>query len=245
MKKAMVAIILAASSVIFTPVSTFASIDDVNTFLAQYATNDDAFRVEEFSGEDFEGTKYNSLIVRTDLMSINIDPTTTDNIFTEMASQEWFNYTDICNINTSSEVGKISTTTFYNVPTGTKISCSSEYPSSMRFPWLIKNEDDLSDDERRFLLKIAQELLQGTVDTSLSLNIGAENECSCSIKECNGLVEMSGVANLDSIDYNFTVQFTYETADYQDGTYNELYLSVNNIDMFGTNVKFEYRTYEK
>lgn len=245
MKKAIIAIVLTASSVIFTPISIFASIDDVNTFLAQYAANDNAFHVEEFSGEDFEGTKRNSLVVRTDLASVNIDPATTDDIFTEMASQEWFDYTDICSINVNSEIGNIPTTTFYNVSTGTRISCSSEHPSSMRFPWLVKNEDDLSDDERRFLLRIAQELLQGTIDTSLSLDIGAENECDCSIKECNGLVEISGVANLDSIDYNFTVQFTYETTDYQDGTYNELYLGVNNIDMFGTNVKFEYRTYEK
>ena len=230
---------------ISTSAPVYANVDDVNAFLSQYASSDNAFYVEEFSGEDSEGMKHKSLIVRTDLSELNIDPSNTEEIFTNMVSQNWFDYTGIYNINVSSVIGSIAPTYFYDIETGTKIDSSSEHPSSMRFPWIIKNEGNLTDDERRFLLRIAQEILQGSVDTSISLNIGSDNECTCSIKDCNGLAEIKGKYSLDSIDYVFSIQFTYETNDYQDGTYTELYLGINNVDLFGTNVKFEYRTYDK
>ncbi len=223
----------------------YASIDDVNMFLNQYAQEDNAFYAEEYSGKDSEGTDYKTLIVRIDLNKLNIKPSDKENIFTEMSAQEWFDYTTICNINVSSSIGALAPTYFYDIKSGTKIDCTNEHPSSMRFPWLIKTENDLSDDERRFILRIAQEILQGHLNTSISLHIGANNESNCTLKICNGLAEVNGMYKLNGNNYQFSTQFTYATEDYQNGTYEELYLGANDIDIYGTNVKFQYRTFDE
>lgn len=230
----------------FFPCTTaYANIDDVNAFLNQYAQEDNAFYIEEYIGKDSEGTDYKTLIVRIDLNKINIEPSDREEIFTEMAAQEWFDYTTICNINVSSSIGALAPTYFYDIKSGTKIDCTDEHPSSMRFPWIIKTENDISDDERIFIMRIAQEVLQGNLNTSISLHIGAENESNCEMKICNGLAEVTGTYDLDGKNYTFSTQFTYDTADNQNGTYNALYLGANDIDVYGTNVKFEYRTFEE
>lgn len=230
----------------FFPCTTaYANIDDVNSFLNQYAQEDNAFYTEEYIGKDSEGTDYKTLIVRIDLSKLNIEPSDRENIFTEMVTQEWFDYTTICNINVSSSIGALSPTYFYDIKSGTKIDCTNEHPSSMRFPWIIKTENDISDNERRFILRIAQEILQGRLDTSVSLHIGADNESDCTFKICNGLAEVNGMYELNGNNYKFSTQFTYITEDYQNGSYEELYLGANDIDIYGTNIKFEYRTFEE
>lgn len=230
----------------FFPCTTaYANIDDVNSFLSQYAQEDNAFYTEEYIGKDSEGTDYKTLIVRIDLSKLNIEPSDSENIFAEMVAQEWFDYTTICNINVSSSIGALAPTYFYDIKSGTKIDCTNEHPSSMRFPWIIKTENDISDNERRFILRIAQEILQGRLDTSVSLHIGADNESDCTFKICNGLAEVNGMYELNGNNYKFSTQFTYVTEDYQNGSYEELYLGANNIDIYGTNIKFEYRTFEE
>lgn len=230
----------------FFPCTTaYANIDDVNSFLNQYAQEDNAFYTEEYIGKDSEGTDYKTLIVRIDLSKLNIEPSDRENIFAEMVTQEWFDYTTICNINVSSSIGSLAPTYFYDIKSGTKIDCTNEHPSSMRFPWIIKTENDISDNERRFILRIAQEILQGRLDTSVSLHIGADNESDCTFKICNGLAEVNGMYELNGNNYKFSTQFTYVTEDYQNGSYEELYLSANDIDIYGTNIKFEYRTFEE
>lgn len=230
----------------FFPCTTaYANIDDVNSFLNQYAQEDNAFYTEEYIGKDSEGTDYKTLIVRIDLSKLNIEPSDRENIFAEMVTQEWFDYTTICNINVSSSIGALAPTYFYDIKSGTKIDCTNEHPSSMRFPWIIKTENDISDNERRFILRIAQEILQGRLDTSVSLHIGADNESDCTFKICNGLAEVNGMYELNGNNYKFSTQFTYVTEDYQNGSYEELYLGANNIDIYGTNIKFEYRTFEE
>nr|DAH42096.1 MAG TPA: hypothetical protein [Caudoviricetes sp.] len=230
----------------FFPCTTaYANIDDVNSFLSQYAQEDNAFYTEEYIGKDSEGTDYKTLIVRIDLSKLNIEPSDSENIFAEMVTQEWFDYTTICNINVSSSIGALAPTYFYDIKSGTKIDCTNEHPSSMRFPWIIKTENDISDNERRFILRIAQEILQGRLDTSVSLHIGADNESDCTFKICNGLAEVNGMYELNGNNYKFSTQFTYVTEDYQNGSYEELYLGANNTDIYGTNIKFEYRTFEE
>ncbi len=245
MKKKKLIMLFALFGSFISSTTAYASIEDVNTFLSQYAKGDNAFYTEEFSGEDISGTKSKSLIVRTDLAKINIEPNSTENIFSEMVSQDWFDYTTICNINVNSSIGSMASTYYYDIASGTKISSSSDCPLSMRSPWIIKTESDITVDERTFIMRIAQEILQGNLDTSISLHIGADNESRCQIKTCNGLAEVSGTYDLNGSNYNFATQFTYDTTDNQNGTYNELYLCANDIDIYGTNVKFEYRTFDK
>lgn len=241
-------VIVAATAIIcecFSPIAVKASIDDVNTFLQQYENDDNAFYTEEYSGKDSEGTEYKTLIIRIDLDKLNIEPTKTEEIFTDMYSQDWCDYKTICNINISSSVGDLATTYFYDLKTGTKIDCMDEHPLSMRFPWIIKTENELTNEERTFLMRITQEILQSELDKSISLNIGTENESKCTFKACNGLAEVSGEYELNNVSYKFITQFTYETEDNQDGTYEELYTGANDIDIFGTKVMFEHRTYDK
>ena len=168
-----------------------------------------------------------------------------DEIFANMSSQELFDYTTICSIGFSSNVGFLLSTNVYDTKSGTKINSSSDHPLSMRFPWIIKTENELSDEERTILMRITQEILQSELDKSISLNIGTENESKCTFKACNGLAEVSGEYELNNVSYKFITQFTYETEDNQDGTYEELYTGANHIDIFGTKVMFEHRTYDK
>lgn len=247
MKKAK-RVIVAATVIIcecFSPIAVKASIDDVNTFLQQYENDDNAFYTEEYSGKDSEGTEYKTLIVRTDLFKVNVSFMEMDEIFANMSSQEWFDYTTICSIGISSNVGFLLSTNVYDTKSGTKINSSSDHPLSMRFPWIIKTENELTDEERTFLMRITQEILQSELDKSISLNIGTENESKCTFKVCNGLVEVSGEYELNNVSYKFITQFTYETEDNQNGTYEELYTGANDIDIFGTKVMFEHRTYDK
>lgn len=245
--KKMKRVIVSATAIIcecFSPIAVKASIDDVNTFLQQYENDDNAFYTEEYSGKDSEGTEYKTLIVRTDLFKVNVSFMDMDEIFANMSSQEWFDYTTICSIGISSNVGFLLSTNVYDTKSGTKINSLSDHPLSMRFPWIIKTENDLSDEERTFLMRITQEILQSELDKSISLNIGTENESKCTFKACNGLAEVSGEYELNNVSYKFITQFTYETEDNQNGTYEELYTGANDIDIFGTKVMFEHRTYD-
>lgn len=228
-KKIVVAATTAASLV--TATSVMASIDQVNEYLSDYSSDTISFYTEEYCGE-----KRSCLFVRVSLpWEEAVDYIKQSHeMFGNMASQDWFEYDMIYSMIFSDNAGKLMLDTTYDVKNGTETSNMG----TNLFPWLIKSGEDLDSDTKKFICRIAEELMQYNINPMVSLGIGTGGEDSLEIKECDGLAEVRGNFSYDGKIYSFITQFNYSNTDEYTGTYDTRYVSVNNIDMIGEYKEF-------
>lgn len=208
------------------PVCTVnASTERVFDYLRDYGSSDDTFYVEEYPEELFirisakkEDVEFGG---KYDLVSNR------SSIFANMVSEEWFDYSRIYCIMFSENTGYMSFDTFY-VKRGIR-----ELSGGTLRPWIIKTESDLPQETKLFLGRVAQELLRYNIDTSVDLEIGVGGEENISIEECAGIAIVRGICEYNGNSYDFTTEFTYESENEWNGTYDTVYVGVNNLDLYG------------
>lgn len=228
------------SGLAFSCTPVYASLDEVNNFLAEYSSDSVSFYTEEFSNEnynytkEFDNSKRKTLFVRVAISDSAYDLVEQeDEIFAELAKQDWFDYASISCITFASDPGIFVNLHNYYIENGTVSSYGTGGYIDAGKPWLIKTENELNSDTKKFLGRVAQELLQYNIDSVINLGIGTGGEDSLKISECGGVAEVSGTCEHDGKTYDFTTEFTYKSQSEWDGTYETIYVGANGIDLYG------------
>lgn len=235
--KRLFAILLICSIIIPTTVNASDSnLDKVKEFLDDYGSDENTFNVEEYPFLEDAKQLFVRISATKDDLSINrlniID--NKNKYFMEMTKQDWFDYEAITCILFSRDGGSSSYNEYY-VNTGIKVNSEGE-----AYPWIIINtEDDLSQETILFLGRVAQELIKSNIDASISLDIGIGGEENLSIQECAGVAVVKGQYESNQKTYNYITEFTYESENEWTGTYDTLYIGVNDVDIYG-----EYKNIE-
>lgn len=234
--KKKICVIVAIATLGLTTINIQASVDDVNSFLQEYQIEDDTFFIEEYCNEE---TGAKSLFIRTKLIfndngladkSVALH----DNeslMIEEMSKQEWFDYNKVFIFEMGSDTNVWSGLREYNILDGT--CCSYLAGSATKTPWLINEKNDLDAKTINFLGNVAEELLYNNLDDYIESNPGGVDDSKIDIKESNGIAEISGNVKSSGKDYKFVVQFTYEIDENMNGTYNALYVGLNDVPVYG------------
>lgn len=212
----------------------YASVDDVNSFLSDYQTENNTFLIEEHCSAD-NNTK--TLFIQANLSYDTKDDKYMNfvnnerDIFKEMSTKEWFDYEVIYLLNFSGNSGRVYDFKEYNLSEGTLIAYG--YENVIKLPWIIKTKEELDDSTINFLGNVTEELLFYHVDDYIGENPGGIDFDDIEIKESNGIAEVSGNVKSGGKDYKFVTQFTYEIDEGMNGTYNALYVGLNDVPVYG------------
>lgn len=150
-----------------------------------------------------------------------------DDMFAEMANQEWFDYISIMCISFSRTTGYMNYVSYYAV-NGTKVK-----PYGVRTAWLINTEDDIEEEKLRFLGRVAQELVDYNINGSIYLDIGNGGEDNLTVEECNGYATVRGECEHDGRTYDFITEFSYTMESETTGKYDTIYVGANGLDLYG------------
>ncbi len=229
MKKILIAILIVVVLINMPVRAEETEIDKVREFLLNYSSNIDTFYVEEYPSI-FDGK---DLFVRISAVPEDILSnskydlvTKRDDFFEEMTKQNWFDYKTIYCIMFSENTGFMA----YNKYSVERGIYSLQDGTS--WPWIIKTEGDMPQENKLFLGRVAQELLFNNISgVVLETEKGWEEKLS--IEECAGIAVVRGQFEKDGKTYNYVTEFTYEMESEYDGTYDTIYIGVNDIDLYG------------
>lgn len=229
-----ICLITATLLFVFNSTNVFASVDDAISFLGDYQTENNVFKIEEHCSED-NGTK--TLFIQANLSYDIEDDKYMDfvnnerDIFREMSNQDWFDYESIYLINFSKTHGKFSDFKEYNISEGTLTAYG--YENVTKLPWIINEKEELDDSLVLFIGNVTKEILHSNINDYLDSNPGGIDSSKIDIKESNGVAEVTGNVNSGGKEYEFSVQFTYEVDESMNGTYNTLYVGLNDVPIYG------------
>ena len=234
--KRLFTILLICSIIVPTTVNASDSnLDKVKEFLDNYGSDENTFYVEEYPFSKDTKQLFVRISATKDDLNINglniID--NKSKYFMEMTKQDWFDYEMITCIMFSRD-GVSGSYNEYYVNTGIKVNSWGE-----AYPWIVNTEDDLSQETILFLGRVAQELISCNIDASISLEIGIGGEENLSIQECAGVAVVKGQYEFNQKTYNYITEFSYESESERTGTYDTLYIGVNDVDIYG-----EYKNIE-
>lgn len=229
-----ICIVAAIVTLNLTTINAQASVDDVNSFLDDYQTENNVFIIEEHcSEEDSSKTLYIQANLSYDMEDdkymdfINNET----EIFREMSNQDWFDYESVYLMTFSKTHGKFSDLKEYNSSEGTLTTYG--YENVIKLPWIIKTKEELDDSLVIFLGNVTKEILHNNISDYLEENPGGIDSSKIEIKESNGIAEVNGNVKSDGKEYEFSVQFTYEVDESMNGTYNTLYVGLNDVPIYG------------
>lgn len=230
MKKVLTVVLMSITLIGMTAKAEETEIDKVREFLLNCSSDADTFYVEEYPNL----SDRKDLFVRISAVpeDIIIDSkydivSKEDDFLAEMAKQEWFDYDVIYCIFFSENSGFMNFNKYF-VNRGIKSWWDGTF-----HPWIINTENDLPEDTKLFLGRVAQELLQYNIDTGVNLNIGMGGEEDLSIEECAGNAIVRGECEYNGKTYNYVTEFTYDSKDEWNGTYDTIYIGVNDLDLYG------------
>lgn len=98
---------------------------------------------------------------------------------------------------------------------------------------------ELDKDTKKFIGRVVQELMQYNIDTTINLNIGNGGEDMMRIKQVDNTVVVNGSFSHNFADYEFKVEFSYEMKNEWSGTYDTIYVNINDIDLYGSYKEIE------
>lgn len=98
---------------------------------------------------------------------------------------------------------------------------------------------ELDKDTKKFIGRVVQEIMQYNIDTTVNLNIGNGSEDMMRMKQVDNTVVVDGSFSHNFADYEFKVEFSYEMENEWSGTYDTIYVNINNIDLYGSYKEIE------
>lgn len=212
------------------------SIDKAKEFLNQYGSDNDTFYVEEYPFSNESKQLFVRISASKDDLNINGRDIigNKNRYFIEMTKQDWFDYAIITCILFSRNSGLSSYDEYY-VNTGIRKRSDGKL-----YPWIISTEEELPQETKLFLGRVAQELLEYNIGNGINLGIGTGGEEELSIRECAGVAVVEGQCEFNQKTYNYITEFTYESENEWSGTYDTVYVGVNDVDLYGEYSDIEY-----
>lgn len=98
---------------------------------------------------------------------------------------------------------------------------------------------ELDKDTKKFIGRVVQELMQYNIDTTINLNIGNGGEDMMKMEQVDNIVVVDGSFSHNFSDYEFKVEFSYEMENEWSGTYDTIYININNLDLYGSYKELE------
>lgn len=222
-----------ASLIVTGPVK--ANVNDALEFLEPHCNENDSIEGKEFIDETRPGSFRSLLIEYTYSPEAKeehadlYDRRKRDNTLLEMTKQDWFDYTNIQFLRMTNQHGTgIDEHIIYMVDSGTYIN----YTLNHIRPWIIKTGSEIDIELKRFLGRVANELLKANGIYG-NLEIGMGGEDSLDIRTCSKLATVSGTCEMDGKTYNFVTEFTFDFRSEWDGEYEAIYVGVNDVPLQG------------
>ena len=229
MKRVLTVLLMSITLIGITAKAEETEIDKVREFLLNCSSDADTFYVEEYPSHIGDKELFIRIAAVPEDIITNSEydlVTKRDNFFAEMAKQDWFDYGRISCLMFSRKSGLMSFNEYY-----VERGVYSLQDGTLR-PWIIKTESDLPQENKLFLGRVAQELLLNNISGAvLETEKGWEEKLS--IEECDGIAIVRGQFENDGKTYNYVTEFTYEMESEYDGTYDTIYIGVNDVDLYG------------
>lgn len=227
--------LLVALAVLLCPLSVSATVEEVQQYLAPYCSESDNLQVQAYPNDD-QGF-YKTLFIKIDY-STDAETVLRHNdleIIRDMVLQEWFDY-DVVQLLLCPWNMYVGAVDFREYETDRGIA--RYYKSNTIRPLLVRQKEELDKDTKKFIGRVAQELLNYN-NISASLNITGGGEDNLEYQVCYNLAIVTGTCENDGKTYNFLMEFTFQNTSEWVGTYDTICVILNDVTTYGEYIPIE------